>query len=326
IRVLSGGDVRAEPLLDIRSQVLLGSEQGLLGLAFDGGRFVVDYTDLRGDTVVESYAFDAARLAGDAKSALRILLIHQPYPNHNGGMVAFGPDGLLYIGMGDGGSGGDPEDRALDTHDLLGKILRIDVSGTRGMDQIDAGGPSDTGPAAPYTIPPGNPFADGKAGAPEVWDYGLRNPWRFSFDRANGDLWIGDVGQDAWEEIDLEPAGSRGGVDYGWSAWEGSHRYDEGRDAPGAVLPVAEFSHAMGGSCAVTGGYVYRGEAIPALQGTYLYSDYCSGQLWALRQEGGAWNSGVVLGTGLRIVSFGEETTGELLAVDLDGGLYRIVA
>jgi glucose/arabinose dehydrogenase len=225
-------------------------------------------------------------------------------------MLAFGPDGKLYVGMGDGGSANDPGDRAQSLDSLLGKILRIDV---------------DSAPSsAPYTIPPDNPYATRTQGA-EVWDLGLRNPWRFSFDRATGDLWIGDVGQDHYEEVDLEPAGSRGGVNYGWSRYEGRHVAVADRDAPGAVAPVAEYDH-DGGHCSIAGGYVYRGPAVPSLNGAYLFADYCSGSVWTLRPDGhGAFAMAQVLDTLHNVSSFGEDADGELYVVDHSGLVLKVV-
>jgi glucose/arabinose dehydrogenase len=308
--------------LDLQGLIRSGGEQGLLGLAFDprddDGRFVVDYTDLHGDTIVASYRGHAGSESEPGTLEREKVLLHiaQPYSNHNGGMVAFGPDGHLYVGMGDGGSGGDPQDRARNTTSLLGKILRI------GLDCP----PQALCLANTTYYTDGNPFAPGGSapgqGAPEVWAYGLRNPWRFSFDRQTGDLWIGDVGQNAWEEIDRQPAGSRGGEDYGWSGMEGTHVYHRSRVDPGSVPPVWEYGH-DGGSYAVTGGYVYRGHAIPALNGTYLYADYGSGKLWGLRPGPPATNS-LLLATGRAIASFGEDPAGEVYVVDHDGGVYRL--
>jgi glucose/arabinose dehydrogenase len=317
IRLIDGDQLLPEAFLDITAKVGAGGERGLLGLAFDPqeqGTLYVDYTDKVGDTVVERYSWSGRR--ADPQSGLPILRVRQPYSNHNGGMIAFGPDGMLRVGLGDGGSGGDPENRAQDTQDLLGKILRIDV-------RASGVGP-DLKPRL-YGIPPDNPFADGRGGAPEVWSYGLRNPWRFSFDRETGDLWIGDVGQGAWEEIDLEPAGTPGGRNHGWSAYEGTHRFDHSRAAPGHVPPVYEYSR-RSPHCAVTGGYVYRGEAIPELRGAYLYSDYCSGHVWTLQQADGGWSAELALETGLRVSSFGEDAIGELYVIGHGGSVHRIVA
>lgn len=315
VRIVADGALREAPLLDIRDRVLAGGERGLLGLAFDpaGGSLYVYYTGEGGDIHIERHALHDG--VADAAGTEILRIPHSQYSNHNGGMLAFGPDGFLYAGIGDGGSGGDPDNHAQDTRALLGKILRIDVH------------PPPLGAfEASYGIPPGNPFADGRGGAPEVWDYGLRNPWRFTFDRERGDLWIGDVGQDAYEEIDLERAGGDGGVNYGWSAFEGAHTYDTDREAPGAVPPVFELPHSGTGSCAITGGYVYRGKDMPALKGTYLFSDYCSGDLWALQRNGSAWQAKVVLQTHLAVSSFGEDAAGEVYVVDHGGAIYRVTA
>jgi glucose/arabinose dehydrogenase len=306
VQRLSGST--ATTVLDLRDRVGSGGERGLLGLAFhpeDEDRVFLHYTDRAGDTVLSEF------FPWSASSERILLQVDQPYGNHNGGMVAFGPDGFLYLALGDGGAGDDPENRAQDLDALLGKILRIDVDGAR-----------------PYALPADNPFV-GRAGRDEVWAYGLRNPWRFSFDRQTGDLWIGDVGQNRREEINREPAGSPGGVNYGWSRFEGSHLNNRGRDAPGAVGPVAEYDHRTTTGdphCSVTGGYVYRGTAIPALRGQYVFGDYCSGVVWTLRSSGGSWLLSRTLDTGRRIASFGEDAAGELYLVDHGGTVLRIVA
>ncbi len=314
------GSARPQVLLDISSSMSTGTEQGLLGLAihpdFASGdpRFYIDYTDLAGDTQIDEYRI-IGKLGEPTAVPLKtrtILSIYQPHANHNGGMLAFGPDGMLYIGMGDGGSGGDPEGNGQDRGTLLGKILRIDV-----------GPPEDARPGVSYHVPADNPYADG-GGRGEIWDYGLRNPWRFSFDSASGDLWIGDVGQTNWEEIDLE-AGGRGGNNYGWSAFEGSHLFDPLGGAVGAIGPVAEYDHS-GNRCSVTGGYMYRGAQNPALVGTYLYADYCAGTIWGLVKIADGWTPTTLLESGFRISSFGEDANGELYVVDHGGGIYRIAA
>jgi glucose/arabinose dehydrogenase len=307
IRIVKGGALLPDPFLDLTSLVTSGgSEQGLLGVAFDpeyrtNGRFFVDYIDRNGNTAVARYRVSAGDPdKADPASGAVILGIDQPYPNHNGGDLAFGPDGYLYIGLGDGGSEGDPlgTGQRLDT--LLGKILRIDVRG------------------AAYAVPADNPFV-GKAGArPEIWAYGLRNPWRFSFDRQTGDLYIGDVGQDAYEEIDFQPAGSQGGQNYGWSIMEGFHPY-HGSETAGLTLPVAEYPHTRG-NCSVTGGYVYRGKAIPAMQGIYLFGDYCTGNTWVMRRTADGWQTADWFGMAVSISSFGEDEAGELYVLDYRGG------
>jgi len=314
IRIYQGGALLPEPFLDIRPRVgSRGNEQGLLGLAFhpayaQNGLFYVNYTDLNGDSVIARFSVsgnDANR--ADAGTELQLMNISQPYANHNGGSVVFGPDGYLYLGLGDGGSGGDPQGNAQSLNTLLGKILRIDV---------DNGNP--------YAIPPGNQFSGG--GAAEIWAYGLRNPWRFSFDRLTGDVYIADVGQNAWEEVNFLPAGSPAGANFGWVIREGTHPY-EGTAPVGMELidPVAEYDHGQG--CSVTGGFVYRGGALPAWQGVYLYGDYCTGVIWGLaRTPDGAWLNRVLFETGLNISSFGEDAAGELYLTDLNGGVYRLSA
>ncbi len=314
VRVLAGGALLPEPFLDLTDRVRSrGSEQGLLGLAFapdfrESGVFYVHYTGRPdGRTVLSRFRLrDGDPRRGDPASEEVLLTVEQPHANHNGGALLFGPDGYLYLALGDGGSAGDPGNRAQDLDSLLGKILRLDVSRP-----------------GPYRIPPDNPFV-GRPGRDEIWAYGLRNPWRISFDRATGDLWIADVGQNAVEEVNFQPADSPGGENFGWRVWEGSRRYAEG-EAPGAVFPVAEYTHDEGG-CAITGGYVYRGQAIPDLAGIYLYGDYCTGHIWGLRQRDGRWESVRLLDSGLNITSFGEDEAGEVYVVDRGGAVYRIVA
>jgi glucose/arabinose dehydrogenase len=312
VRIVEDGRLLPEPFLDISDRLVAGGEQGLLGLAFDpsyadDGRFFVNYTDLQGDTVVSGFhVSDSDPDRADPDSERVMLRVDQPFANHNGGNLVFGPDGDLYIGMGDGGSGGDPfgNGQRLDT--LLGKMLRLDVDGA--------------GSGEPYAIPPGNPFVDRPDARPEIWAYGLRNPWRFSFDRNTGDLWIGDVGQSSWEEIDR--AGSdQAGLDYGWNVMEGDACYPPGSscDRSGMTLPVAVYGHDAG--CAVTGGFVYRGSRWPALAGAYLFSDSCSGTIWGL--DAARLRLGppaVLLETGRSISSFGEDAAGELYVTDLGGG------
>ena len=302
------GRVLSRPVLDLSGQVSLGSEQGLLGLAFspDGRYLYVSYTDVSGNSNVDGYTMRDG--VADPSSRRQVLVVDQPYANHNGGNLAFGPDGDLYIGLGDGGSEGDPNGNGQNLSTLLGKMLRISPR--------PAGG-------APYTIPPDNPFVGRPDARPEIWAYGLRNPWRYSFDRATGDLWIGDVGQDAWEEIDRQPAGSAGGQNYGWNLVEGTHPY-KGAAPTGAVPPVYEYSH-DGGGCAVTGGYVYRGSAIPDLVGAYVFADFCLGRLEAIRVRDGRVVAHAELGVTVPSVSsFGQDGSGELYALSLAGGLYRL--
>ena len=301
------------PFLDIGSLVRSGGEQGLLGLAFHplyhrNGFFFVNYTNLAGDTVIARYTVSATDPnRADPASARVILEVDQPFANHNGGQLEFGPDGYLYIGLGDGGSQNDPNNRAQNLGDLLGKILRIDV---------DRGNP--------YAIPPGNPFVNVSGARGEVWAYGLRNPWRFSFDSLTGDLWIADVGQGTREEIDFQPAASIGGENYGWRLMEGSLCHippGSNCNAGNAlVLPVIEYDHS-GGACSVTGGYVYRGTRYPRLHGKYLYADYCNGMIWgATRSESGAVTTELLIDTGFRISTFGEDAAGEIYVADHQGG------
>jgi glucose/arabinose dehydrogenase len=306
---IRGGVVDPVPVLDLTGQVSLGGEQGLLGLAFSpsGRNLYVNYTDTNGDTHVTEYAMQGGRAR--AATQRDILFVDQPYANHNGGNLAFGPDGYLYIGLGDGGSGGDPQGNGQSLTTLLGKMLRID--------------PRPSGARA-YGIPPDNPFLDRPDARPEIWAYGLRNPWRYSFDRETGDLWVGDVGQSAWEEIDVQPSGSPGGENYGWNRMEGDHPYGDA-DAPArAVRPVFEYSHDDGG-CTVAGGYVYRGESIPDLYGAYLFADFCLGSLEALRLRDGRVVDHRDLGPVVsHLSSFGQDARAELYAMSLDGPLYRL--
>jgi len=291
------------------------TERGLLGMAFhpdfaSNGLFFVNYTDARANTVIARYTVSAAGATkADPNSAQKIFTQEQPYENHNGGNMAFGPDGDLYIALGDGGSANDPEKNGQNLQTLLGKILRIDVN-------VDKG----------YTIPPDNPFVNGD-GLPEIWAYGVRNPWRFSFDRATGDLYIGDVGQNRHEEVNFQPADSKGGENYGWNAYEGKHPFQSGQLSSGTpVEPIAEYSHSNENGCSITGGYVYRGSAISSLQGAYLYSDYCSGRIWAAyRDTSGTWQNNVFLEAGFQVSSFGEDANGELFVIDYVGTVYRLM-
>jgi glucose/arabinose dehydrogenase len=295
IRVLENGKVRSGAFLDVRAEIRAGGEQGLLGLAFDPkyrtNRFVyVNYTDTRGDTRVVRYRTDGRRaLPGTARVLLRVA---QPYANHNGGNLAFGPDGHLYVGTGDGGSGGDPENRAQDIGSLLGKMLRLDVRR------------------------PGS--------APEIVALGLRNPWRYSFDRQTGDLYIGDVGQGDIEEVDFTPRDSPGVENYGWDVYEGTRQYEAKPLGLGSLVrPVYEYTHGSG--CSVTGGYVYRGKAKPGLRGLYVFGDYCSGTVWSLRvvkgKAAGVRREAFKIAS---LTSFGEDATGELYATSHDGTVYRL--
>jgi len=314
IRIVQHGQLLPAAFLDIHTRLVSGGEQGLLSVAFHpnygtNGYFYVNYTDLNGDTRVERYTVSVAdsNLADTATHKL-IIFIPQPYTNHNGGLVMFGPDGMFYIGMGDGGSGGDPQNRAQNRDSLLGKLLRIDVDG-----------------GDPYAIPTGNPFKSG-GGAPEIWALGLRNPWRFAFDRAAGLLYIGDVGQGAWEEVDVQPA-SQSGLNYGWRIMEGAHCYTPTNcSSAGLVLPAVEYDHSNG-QCAIIGGFVYRGARFPALAGQYFYADLCAGWVRSFSYAGGgvtgqtSWNLDVSPGTPL---SFGEDARGELYLLTGGGDVYRI--
>ena len=292
------------PFLDIEDRVNDESnEMGLLGLALhpnfsQNGYFYVNYTGARGDTFISR--FTAGENSVDPNSEVILLRVKQPYPNHNGGTMNFGPDGYLYMGLGDGGSGGDPEGNGQSLDTLLEKTLRIDVDSKE-----------------PYAIPSDNPFGV------EIWAFGLRNPWRMSFDSATGDLYIGDVGQGDWEEVDIIPAGSRGGENFGWDHREGAHDFEGGGPAD-MIDPIAEYSHSEGG-CSVTGGYVYRG-AMPEWNGIYLFGDYCRGIVWGLIRSGETWQKQLLFDTNFAITSFGQDTNGEVYILDNDGGVYRLAA
>jgi len=315
--IAADGTVPRAPLLDLGARVISAGERGLLGIATHPGfatdpRLFLDYTDRGGDTVVASVLVDRLEPGQtDLRSLQPLLRVDQPFSNHNGGALAFGPDGFLYVSLGDGGAGGDPLGSGQSRSTLLGKILRLDV------DQ--------PGPGAGYGIPADNPFAAG-GGLPEIWHYGLRNPWRMSFDRSTGDLWIGDVGQGRFEEVDVARAGARG-LNFGWNVLEGSHCYEaESCDATGMTAPVSDYGRELG--CTVIGGYVYRGAAQPHLQGVYVFADACSGSLFGLDAASDALTPPVRLageGTG-RIVGFGEDASGELYALALDGQVSRVLA
>ena len=307
VRAVVGGEVRPTAVLDISDEVSLGGEQGLLGIAFSpDGRFLyVNYTDVEGDTRVAE--FPMRRRGAVERSRREVLFVDQPYSNHNGGNMAFGPDGYLYIGLGDGGSGGDPHGYAQSLDTLLGKMLRIDPRPRA---------------ASAYDIPPDNPFRRRAGARPEIWAYGLRNPWRFSFDRLTGDLWIGDVGQGAREEIDVQPAASGGGENYGWDLREGTEPY-EGEPPPGAMDPIYDYP-LDDGACAVTGGYVYRGGDIPELWGAYLFGDFCRGRVMGLRRDHGTVRVRALGPTIPSLSSFGEDGQGELYALSLSDGVFRL--
>ena len=318
IRIVKDGTLLPTPFLDLAGRVSTGAEQGLFALAFDpdyagNGRFVVHYTDVRGNTIVSRFLVlgdDPDR--ADPASETVLLAVDQPFPNHNGGQILFGPDGMLYVGLGDGGSEGDPGGRGQSLTDLLGDILRIDVRDGTG-----------------YTVPPDNPFVGRTDARAELWSVGLRNPWRFTFDPATGDLYVADVGQNAWEEVDVATAaeGAGRGANFGWSEMEGRHCYAHpGCDPSRFALPVLEYSHADG--CSITGGFVYRGAAIPALQGHYFYADYCQGWVRSFRlQDGQAvdpqeWPT---LAPGGAVPGFGQDAAGELYIMNAEGRVFRIV-
>jgi len=314
-------DARTEQpilFLDITDRVgSEGSEQGLLGLAFPpdfltSGLFYLNYTDRNGDTVVARYRLmgdDPRR--GDPTGEQKLLQIEQPAGNHNGGQLQFGPEGYLYIGTGDGGRAGDPWGNAHNPGVLLGKLLRLDVT------------ESET-----YAVPPDNPFVGVPDARPEIWALGLRNPWRFAFDRVTNELYIADVGQNQYEEVDFQPAGSSGGENYGWDVMEGNHCFEPAVncDPQGLVPPVAEYDHSQG--CSITGGYVYRGTRYPSLTGVYFFGDFCSGHIWGLKREpSGAWTMALLLKSEVNISSFGEDATGEIYVVGYrDGVIYHLVA
>ena len=316
IRVIQNKQLLEDPFLDIQRRVEdAGNEQGLLGLAFhpdyaQNGVFFINYTGAGGDTVISKFKVSDEGVAADPESEKILLQFKQPYSNHNGGHLVFGPDGYLYIGTGDGGSGGDPEGNAQNLDSLLGKMLRIDV---------DHG--------EPYGIPVDNPFAQG-GGRPEIWAVGLRNPWRYSFDRLTGALYIADVGQNQWEEINFAAADQTGvppgGLNYGWDYWEASHPF-EGSPPDGVpmVAPIWEYGHELG--CSVTGGVVYRG-SLDAWQGIYLYGDYCQGTVWGLlRDAEGRWVNQVLVRSGATVTAFGEDEAGEVYLVDRGGAVFQMV-
>jgi len=319
IRILENGAILPAPFLDLTAITTKNNEQGLLGLAFapdyeNSGRFYVSYTTdgstPGGKSVIARYHVSSDPNLADAASDTTILEADQPYINHNGGMIVFGSDGLLYVGFGDGGNAGDPQGHGQSRNDLLGSLLRLDVSG------------------AGYTIPPDNPFVGAGGVRGELWNYGLRNPWRFSFDRRTGDLYIADVGQADREEVDVQPAAG-GGENYGWNTMEGSECYPPGSSCnkSGLTLPVLEYDHGAG--CSITGGYVYRGTALPDIVGTYFYSDYCAGFLCSFKWQGGtvaeqhSWPGAQPPGN---VTSFGEDSAGELYILTIQGGIYKLVA
>jgi hypothetical protein len=319
IRILRNDVLLARPFIDLTAVVTSPplEERGLLSIAFHpdfarNGFFYASYTDTQGDTRIVRYRVSATDPdSADPATALLVLAVDQPYSNHNGGLVLFGRDGMLYVGLGDGGAAGDPENRAQNLDSLLGKLLRLDVNGTD-----------------PYTVPGDNPFVGNPNARSEIWAYGLRNPWRFSFDRATGDLYTADVGQNALEEVNVQPSASDGGENYGWRIMEGTACYDPPGCSPvGLTLPVTDYSHAQG--CAVTGGYVYRGTALPILAGRYLYADYCAGWVRSFTYYNRSavdpvdWSA--ELSPGPAVTSFGQDEAGELYIMTGSGSLYRIV-
>lgn len=309
-QVLAVGDNGTSMVADLGDRVVAGGERGLLGLAFsaDGATLYLYWTAQQptGRITIAAYPFADGR-TDVTREQMLITIPHDQFNNHNGGQLGFGPDGFLYAGVGDGGGSGNPLKTALDTKALLGKVLRIDPTKPSG--------------GRPYGIPAGNPFADGRGGAPEVWAYGLRNPWRFSWDRADGRLFIADVGQDAYEEVDAV-AGDRGGLSYGWNKREGLHAYNGGDLPAGAVDPVIELPH-TGGVCSVTGGFVYRGSRIPGLVGRYVFTDYCDSRLRTARPTDGGWVVESLGLSGSQVTTFGQDEAGELYTLD-SSGLSRI--
>jgi glucose/arabinose dehydrogenase len=314
IRIVDGGQVLAADFLDISALVSNGGEQGLLSLAFHpdystNGYFYVYYTDVNGETRVVRYTVSGDRNVGDAGSAKLILTVDQPYANHNGGLITFGPDGMLYVGLGDGGSGGDPDNNGQDLGTLLGSLLRIDVDG-----------------GDPYAIPADNPFVNNASAMDEIWAYGLRNPWRYSFDRIDGLIYIADVGQNTWEEVNVQSA-ELGGVNYGWRIMEGNSCYNSSTcNSGGLVTPVVQYANGVDG-CAIVGGFPYRGTAIAGRAGTYFYSDNCSGWIRSLLLDAGQateeteWDVGNI-GS---VLSFGEDGFGELYVLTAGGTVFQFV-
>ena len=322
VRIVKNGSLLPGNFLNLQGRVSCCGERGLLGLAFhpdydSNGFFYVNYTDSSGNTVIARFQVTANPDSANFSSRQILLTVTQPYSNHNGGWIGFGPsDGYLYIALGDGGSGGDPQNRAQNPLTLLGKMLRIDIDTSQG-----------------YKIPPSNPFADSTGTLKEIWALGLRNPWRNSFDRLTGDLYIADVGQGAWEEVDFQPFSSTGGENYGWRLKEGDHCFnppDSCDTLTGLTDPIYEYPHTDG--CSITGGYLYRGCAIPDLQGTYFFGDYCNGRVWSFRYNGIDTSEfqerTSELGVGFfNISSFGEDALGELYIVGHNNGIiYKIVA
>lgn len=317
VLALESGQEKPTPFLDIQTRVgSQGNEQGLLSIAFHpdyqtNGFFYVNYTDLKGSTVIARYQVSTDPGRADEKSETILLTIPQPYANHNGGHILFGSDGYLYVGMGDGGAANDPHNHGQSLDTLLGKILRLDVNH-----------------GVPYGVPSDNPFINTPNTRPEIWSYGWRNPWRLAFDTETGDLYVADVGQNQYEEVHVELAGSQGGQNYGWRLMEASHCFNPTTCNPaelGVVMPVAEYPHSQG--CSVTGGYVYRGQKFPQLTGVYIYADYCTGTVWGLRHEAdGAWSQAKLLDSGKIVSSFGLDSTGEMYLLDhRNGEVWQVI-
>ena len=311
IVIYDGTRVLPAPFLDIRNLVACCGERGLLSVAFhprynENGFFYVYYTRVDGDIVIARYRVSSDPNRADPSSAAILAMFeHSEFANHNGGQLQFGPDGYLYAGTGDGGAGGDPNNRAQTLTDPLGKLLRLDVDGP-----------------PPY-VPASNPFLGSSSARSDIWAFGLRNPWRFSFDRETGDLFIADVGQNAWEEIDFQPRTSIGGENYGWRRMEATHCFNPASNcsSPSFVMPILEYSH-NDGSCSITGGYRYRGTRMPSMRGLYFYGDYCTGKIWVATQNGSAWSSRLLVDTTMSISSFGEDLNGELYVLDLGGRVF----
>ena len=307
----ANGQDQAQPFLDITDRVLFGGERGLLSIAFapdykQSGFFYLWYTQAGGDTVLSRFKVSNDPDQADASSEQVLLLVQQPYSNHNGGRLRFGPDGMLYLGLGDGGSANDPDGNGQNGATLLGKLIRIDVEPQHGT----------------YAVPGDNPFLDDDNVRNEIWATGLRNPWRISFDRMTGDLFIADVGQSRREEINVQAAASTGGENYGWSVMEGSLCMTGGCDQEGLTLPVFEYDHNDG--CSVTGGEVYRGMAYPGLAGTYLFGDFCEGTIWGMKQNGGQWEATQLLSTLYQIQTFGEGDDGSIYMATANGGVFLL--
>ena len=311
IFILKNGQTLDDPFLDIRNRVMSGGERGLLSLAFSpdydsSGNFYVWYTEEGGDTVLSRFDVSGDPDIANANSEEKLLTVAQPFSNHNGGRLQFGPDGMLYLGLGDGGSANDPGQRAQDGSTLLGKLIRIDVDPVHGT----------------YAIPPDNPFLGDAGIRDEIWALGLRNPWKISFDHQTGDLYIADVGQASLEEVNFQPASSAGGENYGWDLMEGTECTQGECDQSGLTLPVTEYTHANG--CSITGGEVYRGFANPNLQGKYLFGDFCSGRIWSLARPGNIWVTKLLADTSFAITTFGIAEDGGVYLANQSGGIYLI--